>query len=254
MSKATTVLLVGDRFERFGALDGAITVSDLANLLDGKATGETIPRHISLGQGVSESWWLYIKNRALARGLGIIFSGIELLHQRSGRRICHKSQRRNVLITDPEPVDENCYRLLLSIDDECEIMSDHVTGHHIQGMVLIEAARQSFIATTELFLLPKAERYYFVINKLDTSFLKFAFPVATEIYCLVKDLDLSRDDRIKAKAQISFTQGEENICKVDVEYTAILENKLSGKELQLATACLERELDTVAIEGVSITA
>ncbi|MFD2273456.1 hypothetical protein ACFS07_26840 [Undibacterium arcticum] len=57
-----TVVVVGDKFSEFGALDGAITVSKLANMIDGLVPENEMPRHvIFFGQGISESWLNYLK-------------------------------------------------------------------------------------------------------------------------------------------------------------------------------------------------
>ena len=67
MNKKTVV--VGDQFAEFATLEGAITVSKLANLFDGLTQDIAIPEAIMFGQGVSDSWLAYLKNRAQSRGL-----------------------------------------------------------------------------------------------------------------------------------------------------------------------------------------
>ena len=94
-------LVVGDRFDEFARLNGVITVSKLANLIDRLNLEIELPQQIILGQGVSESWLNYLKKRADAHNLSINFVGERLISARTGRRYCHKQQRCNVLITDP---------------------------------------------------------------------------------------------------------------------------------------------------------
>ncbi|MDP1217553.1 AfsA-related hotdog domain-containing protein, partial [Klebsiella pneumoniae] len=77
----------------------------------------------------------------------------------------HKRKKANILITSPEKRDEDNYCARLILQDASELLCDHQTGQHIQGMVLIEAARQTIIATSEKFLLAEAgvamaEKYF----------------------------------------------------------------------------------------------
>jgi len=243
-----TVVVVGDKFSEFASLEGVTTVSKLAHLLDGTGDKHGLPEQIVLGQGISESWLMYLKKRAKACELPALFVGEHLVSDRTGRRHSHKWQRRNVLITDPQNVADGRYHMFLSIDDECEIMSDHVTGHHIQGMVLVEAARQAFLAVTETFHLQDNEKYYFVINTFNISYHKFAFPVPLEIRLDLTDTDRSRPDRLGAKAHIRFYQCDQCVCDVEVGYTAILESRLSPKERTMAQAALGHALSQEVTE------
>lgn len=245
MQKSAVTVVVGDKFSDFAALEGVMTVSKLANLLDGLVQADELPRQVVFGQGVSESWRTYLKNRVEEGEFPVEFIGERQISERTGRKFCHKWDRHNVLITDPRRTGLNEYSMLLSIDDACEIMSDHVTGHHVQGMVLIEAARQAFLAVTERFLLPKDEKYYFAINKFDTSYHKFAFPLPTEICFNLNEIDRRRDDRVSAKATVAFYQCGECVCEVAVEYTAVLQNRLLEKERKMALAALTSTLTKV---------
>jgi hypothetical protein len=121
-------------------------------------------------------------------------------------------------------------------------MSDHTTGCHLQGMLLIEAARQSFLAVTEWFLLDANQKYYFVINRLDVTYHRFAFPVGTEIDIALRNVDSSRGDRVAAEATIRFLQHGECVAEVQVAYTAILEDRLLQREAQMAQGALLQSL------------
>jgi hypothetical protein len=239
MINTRPIVVVGDKFAQFSQLDGAINVSKLAALFDGEAARGELPQRVVIGQGVSEGWLSYLKGRVQASGLPVEFVGEHQIAERATLGFSHKKQRRNVLITAPQQVDTNMYRMLLSVDDECEIMSDHTTGHHIQGMVLTEASRQAFLAVTERYLLPTDDRYYFVINKFNVNYHKFAFPVSISIDFEVVSTDHSRSDRLAAQAAIRFYQNGEMVCDADVEYTAILESRLADRERKTATSALE---------------
>ena len=245
MEKVRSMLVVGDRFSQFGALDGAVTVSRIAAMLDGQASTSEIPERLLIGQGVSECWRAYLRNRAEARGLQLEFVDAPGTALRTGRHFAHKHRRHNILITDPTQVGVQRYHCHLVVDDECEVMSDHTTGCHLQGMLLIEAARQSFLAVTEWFLLDAQQKYYFVINRLDITYHRFAFPVGTEIDIALRDVDHSRADRVAAEATIRFLQHGECVAEVQVAYTAIQEGRLLQREEQMAQTVLLQSLAAV---------
>jgi A-factor biosynthesis hotdog domain len=237
-----SIILVGDKFKQFGAQEGAVTVSCLANLLDRPDAGKALPSRILVGQGVSEAWLSYLKARAEARNLDIEFIGERPVNERTGRRFAHKHQRKNILVTDPVQSGINRYECHLTVDDDCEIMSDHTTGHHIQGMLLVEAARQAFLAVTEWYLLENNAAHYFVINRMDVNYRQFAFPVATTITFDITEMDRSRPDRVSVKALVKFMQLGACVSEVLVDYSAIQQVRLEKREAQMAQDVLQRAL------------
>lgn len=52
----------------------------------------------------------------------------------------------------------NIFESHLMLNDRCAEMSDHVTGQHLQGMILIEAARQMTLAVTEMYFIDSNDR------------------------------------------------------------------------------------------------
>jgi hypothetical protein len=236
-----SMVVVGDRFAHFGSLEGATTVSNLAARFDGAAS-EAEPTRFVVGQGVSESWSQYLRARAMEKGMEAEFVTATPLSGRTGRNFAHKHRRHNILITDPKECAPLQYLSRLVIDDECELMTDHTTGHHLQGMLLIEAARQSFLAVTERFLLESKEKHYFVINDLQVKFNKFAFPISTDIEIDVSDVNRSRQDRLSARATVRFIQQGECVTVVSFAYTAMLESTLQKREAEMAIQALQHEL------------
>lgn len=244
MGKSTVTVVVGDKFSEFASLEGVTTVSRLANLFDGLTPVQEAPTVVMFGQGVSESWRSYLTNRTEERGFPTEFIGFQHITERTGRKFCHKWNRHNVLITDPKPTKPHQYEMLLSIDDACEIMSDHVSGYHVQGMIFVEAARQAFLAVTECHLVPKDQKYYFVINKLDIRYHKFAFPLPTEIEFDLDQVNDNHPNRLTAKATIRFYQCGDCVVEAFVDYAAIVEDHLIAKEKKMAIDCLTRTLSS----------
>lgn len=246
-----SIILVGDKFDHFGAQEGAITVSQLAKLLDRPCADKALPRSVVLGQGVSEAWLTYLKARTQAQGLDTEFVGERSINERTGRQFAHKHQRKNILVTDPVQSGINHFECHLTVDDDCEIMSDHTTGHHMQGMLLVEAARQTFLAVTEWYLLDSDDPYYFVINRMDVRYLQFAFPVATTVCFDISELDRSRADRVSVKAVVKFLQLGQCVSEVLVDYTAIQHTKLEKREAQMAQDVLQRALAANQTHNIS---
>lgn len=246
------VLVVGDDYADFGSLDGSITVSQLAALLDGKAGGDALPTCVIIGQGVSESWLNYLKSRVTARSPEIKFSDAKHVSERTGRSFAHKHRRQNILVTDPVQVSRTLYQCQLSVVDGCDITSDHITGYHLQGMLLIEAGRQTFLAVTERFLLENNEKHYFVINSMEARYLKFAFPVPTDIQFELLHIDRSRNDRLSIKAIIRFLQHGDCVTEVTVEYAAVQEARLHQRELAMAKASLQLALASLHKDASSL--
>ncbi|MFW5402828.1 AfsA-related hotdog domain-containing protein, partial [Yersinia sp. 1252 StPb PI] len=86
----------------------------------------------------------------------------------------HKKEEHNILIGKAQKVDKDIYNLPLMIDERCELMGDHQSGKHLQGMLLVEAFRQTFIAVTEEFYPFLGDiKKYFVINSLNINFYNF---------------------------------------------------------------------------------
>ena len=75
----------------------------------------------------------------------------------------HKHNHENVLISKPNKLEENIYLSELIVFQNNELIIDHQTGLHVQGMVLIEAIRQMFIAVVEKFFQKKRNHMLFLM-------------------------------------------------------------------------------------------
>lgn len=237
-----SIVLVGDRFADFASLDGAMSVSELELLLDCyPSTARLLPREIVIGQGVSEVAVSYLRRRLDAMGLGdVIRSSAWSRPYRAGRSLSHKHNAENVLVTEPLRKTDNVFELGLTIDERCEVMADHVTGCHIQGMLLMEAARQSFLAVTEKYRLEHGRSYYFVINDFSTEFKAFAFPVDMSISLELTDHPRERSDRSTYTALITISQLGRPVTVVRTTYTAFEKSSLSEREQSLARRALRQ--------------
>src|SRR6056297_3072091 len=129
---------------------------------------QILPGHTDLmrGQGLSDQDVADLVSRIEARdptGRRWSVGGLRTAPLRADSKLSHKRETCNTLISRPERLDEDHYTLDICIDQDCELMGDHQSGQHVQGMILVEAARQAFLAVTETYFPnPVAEKTYFV--------------------------------------------------------------------------------------------
>ena len=103
---------------------------------------------------------------------------------------------------------EGVFEASLLIDDRCEIMADHTTGQHIQGMAVVEAARQMFLVVTEQFYIggTSDRHYYFVIHQMDIAYQNFLFPVPATLRYEVLEAATDNPERLSFTARITIRQ------------------------------------------------
>jgi hypothetical protein len=171
------VIVVGDRFEGFGATPGVHGFSRMVELL---TAGEIAPPAIVVeGQGLHDDQRGELRARLDA--LGVRFRSVaDPDPARADAGLTHKRVPANILVSVPAKIAESTYAADLLVDDRNEILSDHLTGRHVQGLMLIEAARQMWTAVTERYHLNGGEGR-FVIEEVSSRFERFLFPLAARI-------------------------------------------------------------------------
>ncbi|MEV6838815.1 AfsA-related hotdog domain-containing protein [Streptomyces sp. NPDC051133] len=161
-------VVVGDRFEEFLQNPGTAPVSEL---IDGLRAGElSAATPLVPGQGLTAGE---------RRELGAL-TGTDLPLP-SDRLPTHKRQEHNVLIGEVRRTGPDAYAAPLLLDQRVEVLSDHLTGQHIPAVTLLEAARQTWTAVTERFLLPDGEPRRFVIAAIRAEFHSFVFPLPATV-------------------------------------------------------------------------
>lgn len=254
------VLIVGDRFADFANKPGVMTASELGVMLRQEDVLTVSNERIFVpGQGLSDEQMSHLYQEAAGRGL---WSAFELWREalsnpRASGSLTHKYKPENALIGVPRRVDAEHFEVDLIIDDRNEIMSDHVTGQHLQGMLLIEACRQAFLAVTEQFFLPKHpdRSYYFVFNDLHASYYAFAFPLATRIDYRILEFHSPDVQRHTFAVEMDIVQNEEVVTRVTAKFTAFDSILLAPKEHRRAEQALRRAQATAAercLKGVAL--
>ncbi|MDD7911077.1 AfsA-related hotdog domain-containing protein [Pseudovibrio exalbescens] len=228
-------LIVGNRLTDFAEATGAITAQAAIERLAQKS----VEGGFVIGQGVRDEDARVI--RVLGQATGVDVHVFEEDGLRAGRSVCHKHDPVNELISMPRKVEENVFEADMLMDDRNEIMSDHLTGLHLQGMLLIEATRQMFIAVgeTQYSHLGVPKGGYVVFNRLDTRFEQFAFPIPTVIRQSVTNIEQPRSDRTSFSAHIELFQEQGRVASTYVEYTIFEAASLKPKEEKLACKAVE---------------
>lgn len=236
-----TILVVGDKFAAFGRHPGVMTISELKALVD-KGDRAALPPQARLvpGQGVRETDIQALLEAS--RGFAVDVSPLEQHPVRAGRIHTHKHFLHNSIIAAPARVNDALFETALLLDERSELMSDHQTGQHIQGMILIEASRQTLLAVTEEFFIgnDNHDRYYFVLQEVETKFINFVFPVDVKIRYEVLDMDTSSASRLRFTTKTSFTQGDICCAEVMWKFTAYLASRIEAKENEMAASLVQR--------------
>lgn len=236
--QSTDLLVVGDKFHDFALGNDIVTLSQLDLMT--KIPSKVLARNNSLvvGQGVRKDTVNNILKNYHEYNQQVSNVDLQILledqHSQGINNYTHKKEEHNILIGKTTKVEENIYTLPLIIDERCELMGDHQSGKHLQGMLLVEAFRQTFIAVTEEFYPFLGDiKKYFVINSLNTQFHNFIFPIAANIVYKVNDIDIN-ERREKVSSRIEAWQNDILCASMEANFTVYPFDIISEKESELA--------------------
>jgi hypothetical protein len=211
-------LVVGDAYAKLSDDESVVVASALRRRL---ALEERWPsdRHFVMGQGMNREDVDALRTLVRSRGLEEQFSFSD---ERAPLPLTHKCHDDHVLITRPTCVEPHHYRFGLAIDDRVDRLSDHVTGVHIGGMVLLEAGRQAIVTVLETEYRNEGDKPLGLVwNSLSIRFLNFAFPVPTTISVRVSPeaqnrSDSARGQRGSTALSVDFRQADALVCQFEV--------------------------------------
>lgn len=211
-----TLYVVGNRFAEIADGDAIVSFDDA---LERCRSGRIDASRISLQQGVSERQNQMLQ-AALAGNEHVRLVSYFDEYRRCNGELTHKAKPENTLISDPQTVaDDNSYAGILMIDDACAELSDHVTGKHVQFMVLIEAARQMGNAVTQKFH-STTEKIY-LAEEIRVGFATFVYPFEARIDCRVTRRDLRATGDGKMALEIGFVQLGKIACQLSLAFTVL---------------------------------
>ncbi|SDP02617.1 A-factor biosynthesis hotdog domain-containing protein [Actinopolyspora xinjiangensis] len=248
-----SVCLVGDRFAALGSHENVRTVSGFVSEVRSGVYDELAgPLLVWEGQGITPYEREYVTGALETRGLArkVLMQPNDL--PAVPRSQAHKHRDANVLLSSLKRISEGQYRAALRLHPDNELLLDHQTGEHIQGMVVIEAFRQMFMAFCEKFVataLPD-RHYYYVWHGMDIRFENFLFPLDADIDCTVISSDITDPARLKMTVDLALHQAGTPAAKARIDFTAHDSARLSSKEHRLAAATVSTVLGGAAAEPV----
>lgn len=239
-----TYIVVADAFTRFADKPTLWRYSDMLSALRQAHASDLRGKRFVAGQGVDDLQMDHLYCLALSKGLDAEFK-----HWRQWRgrpmvdmAACHKHRAENVLITEPLRSETDTFVSDLVLHARNELMQDHLTGEHIQGMVLAEACRQMFLAVTELHCLRDFSpgKRYFVINEMAIRYLAFAFPLPAQVRYRQLSLRKERADRQAIEADIEVIQCDRVAASMRVAFVVFDAAAIGAREAQLARVAVEQ--------------
>jgi hypothetical protein len=239
-----SLLIVGDRFRGFCAQDGVVTVSQFRQELRTGLAVDDGPVVVRAGQGVDPAEWQDLREVAERLGLDGCLEFRDHSVRLADETEAHKKMRSNTLIADLEPAGRDVFTASLRVHNDNELLLDHQTGQHVQGMVAIEAARQMFLAVSERFYASRYPdtRYYYVIESLNTDFENFLFPLSATVEFRVLRALVDDPARLSFAAEISIHQSGRRASRSYVTYSAFATQVIEMKEHKRARHAVEHEM------------
>ncbi|MGK4585110.1 AfsA-related hotdog domain-containing protein [Kitasatospora sp. HPMI-4] len=246
-----TLIVVGDRFGAFADQTSSVTVSGLIERLRAGAHSETTgPGALSLleGQGVTAYDWDRIRYELKRCGL----DGDTVIHRGSRGRLgdhteTHKHRESNVLLAGLTRSSDRTFHAALRLHNDNELQLDHQASH-VQGMVVLEAARQMYVAVCERYYTYRwpEHRYGHVFDRLETSFRNFLFPVEASIECEVLRVDLSDPQQLAFDLEVALVQARLRCATVRMVGTALPAPLLERKERRGAERAVRHAATRIA--------
>lgn len=229
------VVVVADRFAPFADGERVLTMSDLllqiaVNSPDKRGT----PLTIYVGQGIDNSDRQVLEAACLCGGNPLarmaareFLGGLQVTPD-----MVHKLHPENVLLADVRHLNSVYCAAGLCIHRDNELLLDHRTGEHVQGMVIIEAMRQICIAQFETGYrreLPGNE-YVGVWKRINLSFQDFLFALPATVASEVTCADLSKPTNLKFQARASICQNGVEVASAEIDYSMIKQARFTRLE------------------------
>ncbi|MFT5519804.1 MAG: hypothetical protein ACI9IA_000388 [Enterobacterales bacterium] len=250
-----TLLVVSDKFHHFATRKDVITISELYSLLNSeKIIFQKLTKTLLIpGQGFSEESINNIKLLAHSslNSAHFNFSMWNNMPKRASKQITHKYKNENILISEPQRQSNDTFSMNILINENCEMMQDHQTGLHVQGILLLEASRQGFLAIFEKFFsVESAGKLYFIFNSLHVNYNRFAFPLPATLAVSIRELDLCNSKKQRAVMDMRIMQCGSSSASFSLDMTMMASTRISSMESKLATQSLNDHINYLLNEQV----
>ena len=205
---------------------------------------------VHVGQGIEKADWRFLGSvRALDGAPPVRIAEPE---EPAGcwvtPQTVHKLRPENVLLANVRnPATGNC-AADLRIHRENELLIDHHTGEHVQGMVIVEAMRQICFAHFETGYRPQLPPYAYagVWKRIDVCFQEFLFALPGTVVSEIATADLSRERNLKFQARTSVWQNGREVASAEIEYAMVDQARFETLEHKKAAQAARAYLSTFA--------
>lgn len=232
------VVVVADRFHRFARGDRVLTVSGLLALLT--APGPDVAGcHwvVHPGQGVDSTDCDLLETAGEKSETAVCLADAATFRQEpEPPAVVHKERPENVLLAGVRSPTAQLCVADLRIHRDNELILDHHTGEHVQGIVIVEAMRQICIAQFETAVRPGLGgiAYAGVWKRIDLSFQDFLFPLPATVESLIEESDLGRETHLKFRATTAVRQDGRTVATAGIEYSMIGQSRIDALERRKA--------------------
>lgn len=232
--------VVGDRFTAFASNPQVVTASALIATLRGERPFTFAPSARFLaGQG--------LRPEQAAELMGLAVGSFAPCFERfrlpgpASAALVHKKLPENILISAPRRSADGAYEAMLLLHEGNGIFADRTTGQHVEGLILMEAARQLAVAATELLLQSEhgaAPDLSFALTVMNNTFHQFVFPIEARlsIRIEVKVLTLGDERRYSCHSVASGHQNGRVVFEQEARYVVFSRPVIAAIEAKRAIA------------------
>lgn len=220
--------VVGDDYQQFASNENVLTESELMDVLDSGTKWHPDDR-VVCGQGLSLTARKNISQALLRHGIASPSPSA----MPAPAEQTHKKTLDHVLVSAPVQVLPRTYQFDLLVGDECDRLSDHVTGQHLGAMLLLEAARQAVIVTLEQeYSAGQKGKWGLILEKYNSQYTNYAFPLPTQLTVEVSESGKISKRQIPVSLAMAFEQAGRTISHMSMDvllYDTALLNKVEAR-------------------------
>ncbi len=226
------IVVVGERFKNFNTNEIGVKVVGYEAAASIISKGGVQGAYFVPGQGLTEEAEQALFNLARKYKIADMFHVWEKYYtqKRAVQSVSHKHKKKNQKLTSPKKIDERRYISELLLDENSDMIADHDTGMHLQGMVLIESSRQMFIAVGEKYYAgksaPKGGNY--VIDHMYVDFVNFVFPLPVSIQLDVCTINRKSRRKTIFGTNVNFFQNNSCVANIRIGFT-VMDSVMFGK-------------------------
>ncbi|HMU67770.1 MAG TPA: AfsA-related hotdog domain-containing protein [Cellvibrionaceae bacterium] len=207
--------VVGDRFERF--CDHNV-VLNYAEALEQHKIIARLASEIVIGQGIGAQQLQALQTAFATADYRHSIVMTQRLSEKVPAALVDKRDAKNVLVTRPTQNGPLYFRSQLVVDDHCVEFADCTDGEHLPGTLLIEAAKQLFIASIRTHKPAPLngtalDEMRFTLTGIQVQFEHFVFPIAAELHLTLQDIEIT-NLRAKGTAIITIEQLGRRCCQI----------------------------------------